>query len=167
MNYRKIHKEKLQAILQSISFEGKNLTVDTKYRNGATTDPYFYLVSGAVALDEEGQGRLLDTGIYQMIYTYGLVMHIRYKNDDKNDPMQSDRIDLLESQIIDQLQRMKVKDDLQELYTSQTLKGYNQWSDLRLTKISEIDEIDPEINDQKLYKIYTITINQLVPYDRG
>lgn len=168
MNYQKIHKEKLQAIFQSIVFENQNLVVDLRYRNGAKDrDPYLYLMSGGdTDTEADNPGEIYDSAMYQIKYTYGLVMLFRYLPNSQNDPMQSDRIDELTGLIASKLRKESTRDDLPSLYSSETLKNYPQWHDLKYIGSSEIDQVDPDIEDNKLVKTFTIDVTQNILYDR-
>ena len=129
-DYRKIHKEKLKAILQSIEFEGSNLEVHTKYVTSGNTDPYIFITSGGL-----DAGEIRDSRTYMWSYYYNITIAFIIDDETLNDLsmpnavgypdqdiLQDPRVDDLEALILDKLSNNDLKEIPEEIASLENLE---------------------------------------------
>ncbi len=138
---RSTYKNYIITQLQTISFEGVNLTVTDHYLSNALTDPYLWVQSGELAIS------LLDNRNYKMDYSFLITMAFDVKHD-LDDPMQEVRIDTLEELVIAKLQTEAVRNNSLD----------SSWLDLQVTGVSSIFEPEGSITNNRIYKSISVEV---------
>jgi hypothetical protein len=142
---RTLHKSQLQSILQSITFEGANLSVNIGYTNIGITDPYLFISSDKLRPNITGES-MMDNETYRRSYFYYLTAAFRYADTNGvPDNNQEARMDALEELILNTLQDSAVRDN-------------TNWSDLIVGDITGAFNPDPSFTDNLIYKSFEIEI---------
>jgi len=139
---RATHKLALKTILETITFEGKSLSVQEYYKNNSLIFPYIFITSGDL------RTVIADTGSYREEYDYFITAV--FNATVNSQPGQEEvRIDTFEELVKDKLTERSVRH----------ITPQSTWLVLRLTEISSPFRAGEVLrnDDNNLLKIFSVT----------
>jgi hypothetical protein len=143
MSVRSDHRTALQTILQTISYNGSNITVSPYYITTADNYPYFHIVAGGLTPNIGSSTVNTSNLSYKRGYTYYISAVFTAPNDDSEDI--EIMVDDIEGLVVDKLQSGATRDS-------------GNWFDLVVRDVSDPYPKDPKIGDNSLVKTFEIQI---------
>jgi hypothetical protein len=155
MNWRSHDKPIIKAFLESITFEGSNLTVYTERTISAVTP--FCVVSSGSLNPSEGGSHMLDTGHYFRGFGYRVMLIWNARPSEELTQINEESIDQLEADILDLFET----DDFK--YCNSVL-ATEKWQDcVPGTVSSPFSGVKVGLEENYLVKEFPITIKRETP----
>ena len=152
MSIRSIHKSRIKALLESITYNTQPILAFDKVTTTADRFPYCFITSGAMNPNYKTNGQsMLDSGTYNSGYQYAINI-VTYTTESIDDVNNAEvQIDDLEGLIVAKFRDLDVRNGVD--YTTE------KWSDVIITAVSEpINGADISLSDNYIIKTITILI---------
>ena len=144
MNPRKNHKNRLQALLQLIAYQGANLVASDHYLNTSEQYPYLFITSGNLSLS------FLQNHQYDYKYNYNINLVFRFDKDIAQQDLET-QIDDLETLIVTQLASPLARDG-------------QGWLDCTVTNVTAPFQDDMMVKNNVVYKTFSVTVRDTAEF---